>query len=141
MLTFDITLIIQIIEALILTFILHVILIKPMMGYMRERESHFQALEKETQDFLKSAEDAINRYHEELAKARMEGVKKREMLKEEARKVEKELLTQAMKEAEEYKNRWAQEFSKELEKVRKELMEKIEFFASLIVERVLGRQV
>jgi F-type H+-transporting ATPase subunit b len=141
MLTFDITLIIQIIEALILTFILHVILIKPMMGYMRERESHFQALEKETQEFLKSAEDAINRYHEELAKARMEGVKKREMLKEEARKVEKELLTQAMKEAEEYKNRWAQEFSKELEKVRKELMEKIEFFASLIVERVLGRQV
>ena len=92
MLTFDITLIIQIIEALILTFILHVILIKPMMGYMRERESHFQALEKETQEFLKSAEDAINRYHEELAKARMEGVKKREMLKEEARKVEKELL-------------------------------------------------
>ncbi len=141
MLTFDITLIIQIIEALILTFILHVILIKPMMGYMRERENQFQALEKETQELLRSAEEAINRYHEELAKARMEGVKKREMLKEEARKVEKELLAQAMKEAEERKSKWAQEFSRELEKVRKELMEKIEFFASLIVERVLGRQV
>ena len=36
MLKFDITLIIQIVEALIMTFILYYILIKPVMSYMKE---------------------------------------------------------------------------------------------------------
>ena len=141
MLKFDITLIIQIVEALIMTFILYYILIKPVMSYMKERESHFQTLEKETQDLIASAEEAIKKYQNELNKARSEGIQKRELLKEEARKMEKELLSKVMKETEEYKTKWAEQFSKQLEDVRKELMGKVEYFASLMVERLLGRKV
>jgi len=141
MLNFDITLIIQIVEALIMTFILYYILIKPVMSYMKERESHFQTLEKETQDLIASAEEAIKKYQNELNKARSEGIQKRELLKEEARKMEKELLSKVMKEMEEYKTKWAEQFSKQLEDVRKELMNKVEYFASLMVERLLGRKV
>jgi len=140
MLKFDITLIIQIVEALIMTFILYYILIKPIMSYMKERESHFQTLEKETQDLIASAEEAIKKYQNELNKARSEGIQKRELLKEEARKIEKELLSKVMKEAEEYKTKWAEQFSKQLEDVRKELMNKVEYFASLMIERLLGRK-
>ncbi len=141
MLKFDITLIIQIVEALIMTFILYYILIKPVMSYIRERDTHFQSLEKETQDLIVEAESAIKRYQEELDKARAEGIQKRELLKEEARKVEKEIISKVMKEAEEYKTKWAQQFAKQLEDVRKELMNNIENFASLMVERLLGRKV
>ena len=140
MLKFDITLIIQIVEALIMTFILYYILIKPIMSYMKERESHFQTLEKETQDLIASAEEAIKKYQNELNKARSEGIQKRELLKEEARKIEKELLSKVMKEAEEYKTKWAEQFSKQLEDVKKELMGKVEYFASLMIERLLGRK-
>lgn len=140
MFKFDITLIIQIVEALIMTFILYYILIKPIMSYMKERESHFQTLEKETQDLIASAEEAIKKYQNELNKARSEGIQKRELLKEEARKIEKELLSKVMKEAEEYKTKWAEQFSKQLEDVRKELMNKVEYFASLMIERLLGRK-
>ena len=140
MLKFDITLTIQIVEALIMTFILYYILIKPVMSYMKERESHFQTLEKETQDLIASAEEAIKKYQNELNKARSEGIQKRELLKEEARKIEKELLSKVMKEAEEYKTKWAEQFSKHLEDVRKELMSKVEYFASLMIERLLGRK-
>jgi F-type H+-transporting ATPase subunit b len=141
MINIDITLLIQIIEALILTFILHQILIKPVMSYMKERESHFKALEKEIQDLLNSAEETIKKYETEIAKARDEGIQKRELLKEEARKIEKELLAKVVKEVEDYKNKWAQEFSRQLEEVRKQLQTNIEMFANLIVERVLGRKV
>jgi len=141
MIKLDITLWIQIVEALILTFILHYILTKPVMSYMEKRQEHFKALEKEIDDLVKSVEDSIKRYESEIAKAREEGIKKREMLKEEARKFEKDLLAKVMKEVEEYKNKWAQEFARQLEEVRKQLQANIEMFANLIVERVLGRKV
>ncbi|PMP66430.1 MAG: hypothetical protein C0190_05615 [Thermodesulfobacterium geofontis] len=141
MIKFDITLFIQIGEALLMTFILYYILVKPVMSYIRERELHFQALEKETQDLIASAEEAIRKYQEELNKARAEGIQKRELLKEEARKIEKEILSKVMKEMEEYKAKWAEQFSKQLEEVRKELMGNIEYFALLMVERLLGRKV
>lgn len=141
MLNFDITLIIQIVEALILTFILHQILIKPIMGTIRERENQFQTLEKETQEYLSLAEEAIKRYQDELSKARMEGVQKRELFKEEARKLEKELLAKVTKEVEEYKTKWSQEFSKQLEQIRTNLLAQKEYFANLVVERLLGRKV
>ncbi|MCS7278446.1 MAG: hypothetical protein NZ530_00105 [Thermodesulfobacteriaceae bacterium] len=141
MLNFDITLIIQIGEALILTFILNQILIKPVMSNIKERENQFQALERETQEYLTLAEESIRRYQEELSKARMEGVQKRELFKEEARKLEKELLMKVTKEVEEYKAKWSQEFSKQLEVIRANLLGQREYFANLIVERLLGRKV
>jgi F-type H+-transporting ATPase subunit b len=141
MINFDITLFIQIAEALIMTFVLYYILVKPVMSYIRERESHFQTLEKETQELIALAEEAIKKYHEELNKARSEGIQKRELLKEEARKIEKEILSKVMKEMEEYKAKWAEQFSKQLEEVRKELMGSVEYFASLMIERLLGRKV
>jgi F-type H+-transporting ATPase subunit b len=140
MINFDITLFIQIAEALIMTFILYYILVKPVMSYIKERESHFQILEKETQELITLAEEAIKKYHEELNKARSEGIQKRELLKEEARKIEKETLLKVMKEMEEYKAKWAEQFSKQLEDVRKELIGNVEYFASLMVERLLGRK-
>jgi len=141
MIKFDITLFIQIVEALIMTFVLYYILVKPVMSHIREREAHFQSLEKETRDLILSAEEAIRKYQEELNKARAEGIQKRELLKEEARKIEKEILSKTMKEVEEYKAKWAEQFSKQLEEVRKELMGNVEYFASLMVERLLGRKV
>lgn len=141
MIKFDITLFVQIGEALLMTFILYYILVRPIMSYIKEREAHFQTLEKETQDLIASAEEAIKRYQEELNKARAEGVQKRELMKEEARKIEKDILSKVMKEMEEYKTKWAEQFSKQLEDVRKELMDNVEYFASLMVERLLGRKV
>lgn len=141
MINFDISLFIQIIEALLMTFILYYLIVKPIMSHIRERENHFQALEKETQDIIASAEEAIRKYNEELAKARAEGLQKRELLKEEARKIEKEILLKVTKEMEEYKNKWREQFSQHLEEARKELMDKVEFFANLMVEKLLGRKV
>ena len=141
MINLDITLFIQIIEALIMTFILHQILIKPVMATIRERQNQFQALEKETEELLASAEEAIKRYQSELERARREGIQKREALKEEARKFERELIAKVMKEVEEYKTKWAQEFSQQLAQLRAKLMEQKEMFANLIVERLLGRKV
>ncbi len=141
MINFDITLFIQIGEALIMTFVLYYILVKPIMSYIKERELHFQSLEKDIQDLITSAEEAIKKYQEELNKARTEGIQRSEFLKEEARKIEKELLGKTMKEMEEYKAKWAQEFSKHIEEVRKELMNNVDYFTNLIVGKLLGRKV
>ena len=141
MINLDITLWIQIAEALLMVVILHYILIKPVMSIIKEREEQFKALEKEINDLFSSAEETLKKYEMELEKARSEGMRKREALKEEARKFEKELLAKVMKEVEEKKLNWEKQFKAELEDLRSKLVAQKEMFAKLIVEKVLGRSV
>jgi len=71
MLTFDITLIIQIVEALIMTAILNAILIKPVMKTLKEREQKFEGLRSEIERFVRGAEEALQQYHQRLNDARL----------------------------------------------------------------------
>ncbi len=141
MINLDLTLWIQIVEALLLTFILYFVIIKPIMGVIEERQANFKSLEKEIENLFASVDETLKQYKEKLEEVRREGVKAREELKEEARRYEKELLSKVMKEVEEKKKRWYDSFVKEIEEIRKKLEAQKEEFAMLIVERILGRRV
>ncbi|MFN4132266.1 MAG: hypothetical protein ACK4GE_04215 [Caldimicrobium sp.] len=140
MLKFDITLIVQIIEALILAVILNFILIKPIISFLEDRKRQFKGLEEEIEGLLREAEEGLKRYHEALNEARKEGIKKREALKEEARRLEKEELSKILKEVEAKKRDWESAFKKEFEKLRGELLAQKEIYAQLIAEKLLGRK-
>ncbi|MFN3407232.1 MAG: hypothetical protein ACK40E_05840 [Caldimicrobium sp.] len=141
MLKFDITLLIQIIEALSLAIILNFILIKPIMNFLEERRRIVKGVEDEIADILRQVEEGLRNYQETLNEARREGLHKREALKEEARKIEKEELSKILKEIAEQKKEWERVFKSEFEKLRAELFNQREFFAQLIVEKLLGRKV
>ncbi|MFN4196555.1 MAG: hypothetical protein ACK4FM_00915 [Caldimicrobium sp.] len=141
MLKFDITLLIQIIEALSLAIILNFILIKPIMNFLEERRRIVKGIEDEIADILRQVEDGLRNYQEALNEARREGLQKREALKEEARKIEKEELSKVLKEIAEQKKEWERTFKSEFENLRAELFSQREFFAQLIVEKLLGRNV
>ncbi len=141
MLKFDITLIVQIIEALLLAFILNFILIKPIMSFLEERRRQFKGIEEEVESLLGQAEEGLKNYQEALNEARREGMQKREALKEEARRIEKEELAKVLKEVEAQKREWENAFKREFERLREELMAQKEVFAQLISEKLLGRKV
>lgn len=141
MLKFDLTLIVQIIEALFLAIVLNFILIKPIMSFLEERKKQFKGLEEEIENLLKEAEEGLKKYQEALNEARKEGIQKREALKEEARKIEKEELTKILKEVEAQKREWESTFKSEFEKLRGELLAQKENYAKLIAEKLLGRRV
>ncbi|MGC9109392.1 MAG: hypothetical protein ACP5HI_03995 [Caldimicrobium sp.] len=141
MLKFDITLLVQIIEALILAVLLNSLLIKPIMATLEERRRQFEVLEKEIDDLIKQAEEGIKNYQEALNQARVEGVQKREALKEEARRLEREEIAKVLKEVELQKAEWERAFKEEFTKLREAILSQKEFFAHLMVEKLLGRKV
>lgn len=141
MLKFDITLLIQIVEALILAFLLNVLLIKPVMSALEERRRQFKVLENEIEDLLKQAEEGIRNYQEALNQARLEGIQKRESIKEEARRLEREEISRVLKEVEAKKSEWEKAFKEEFAKLRESILSQKEFFANLMVEKLLGRKI
>ncbi len=141
MLKFDITLLVQIIEALVLAFLLNIILIKPVMSFLQERKRQFGSLEREVEELLNQAEEGLKNYYEALNQARSEGAQKREALKEEARRIEKEELQKIMKELEAQKREWENTFKAEFAKLRESVLAQREYFAHLMVEKLLGRKV
>ncbi len=141
MLKFDFTLLVQIVEILILAVILNVLLIKPVMSVIQERKRYSEGIEKEIQNLLNQVEEGIKNYYATLNSVREEGVKKRESLKEEARRIEREELTKIAKELEKQKKEWENQFKTEFSKIRETVLTQREYFAGLIVEKLLGRKV
>lgn len=141
MLKFDVTLLVQIIEALILAVLLNILLIKPVMNTLQERRRQFEEIEREINNLFTQAEEGLKNYQEALNQARMEGIQKREALKEEARRIEREDLARVMKEVEAEKKEWERRFKEEFERIRQTLLSQREYFAQLMVEKLLGRKV
>ncbi len=141
MLSFDISLIVQIIEMIVLAIILNVLLIKPIMKNFEERRMRFQGLEREIDDYSQRAKELLEKYQQTLHEARSEGLKKQELLKEEARKIERERLQAVMKEVEAKKREWEETFKKEFEGIRQQILAQKETLANLIIEKLVGRRV
>jgi F-type H+-transporting ATPase subunit b len=141
MLSFDISLIVQIIQTIVLAIILNALLIKPIMKNFEERRMRFQGLEREIEDYNLRAKELLEKYQQTLHEARSEGLKKQELLKEEARKIEREKLQAVMKEAEAKKKEWEKVFSREFEELRHQLLAQKETLANLIIEKLVGRRV
>ncbi len=139
MLSFDITLFIQIIEALIMTAILNVILIKPVMQVLKERKQKFDGLREEIDRFTKGAEEALKQYHQRLNEVRMEASRKREELKQQGRAEERRILEEATKEADQLKHQMLSQLSQQLQQVRQALQAQVENFALSIAQKLLGR--
>jgi len=139
MLNFDITLWLTIIQALILTFILNAILIRPIMQTLEERKRRFNALRGEIGALARKAEEALREYEESLAEARSRAQAERESLKAQGREEEREILGVATKEAEAYKERVLSEVRAQFEGVRKQLLEEVAVFSRAMAEKVLGR--
>jgi len=139
MLSFDITLIIQIVEALIMTAILNAILIKPVMQIFKEREQKFTGLRNEIERFTRGAEEALQQYEQRLNEARMEAHRRKEELKAEAKAEERKILEAATKEAESLKNQMLSQLSQQLQQVREALKSQVEVFATSIAQKLLGR--
>lgn len=138
MLKFDITLFVQIAEALILAVILNAILLKPVMSFLEERKRQFRGLEKEIEDLLRQVDEGLKHYQEALNTARAEGIAKREALKEEARRIEKEELQKITREVEAFRKEWEAKFHAEFAKLRENMLAQRDYFANLIVEKLLG---
>ena len=140
MIDIDWTLYAQIINFLLLVFLLNVVLFRPIRKALRDRQAKLLAQEAEINvltDQGRSLEDEIK---EELAAARRAGAGARETLKQEGAQAEVTLLEEVKRQVE---LEWAtveKKIKADMAKARKSLQTQTQSFAQLLATKILGRE-
>jgi len=140
MIDIDWTLYAQIINFLLLVFLLNVVMFRPIRNALKERQAKLLAQETEINlltDQGRSLEDEIK---EELAAARRAGAGARETLKQEGVQAEATLLEEVKRQAE---LEWAtveKKIKADMAKARKSLQTQAQSFAQLLATKILGRE-
>ena len=140
MIDIDWTLFAQIINFLLLVFLLNVVLFRPIRNALKERQAKLLAQETEINlltDQGRSLEDEIK---EELAAARRAGAGARETLKQEGAQAEATLLEEVKRQAE---LEWAtveKKIKADMAKARASLQTQAQSFAQLLATKILGRE-
>ena len=140
MIDIDWTLFAQIINFLLLVFLLNVVLFRPIRNALRDRQAKLLAQEAEINvltDKGRSLEDEIK---EELAAARRAGAGARETLKQEGVQAEATLLEEVKRQAE---LEWAtveKKIKADMAKARASLQTQAQSFAQLLATKILGRE-
>lgn len=140
MIDIDWTLYAQIINFLLLVFLLNVVLFRPIRNALKERQAKLLAQETEINlltDQGRSLEDEIK---EELAAARRAGAGARETLKQEGVQAEATLLEEVKRQAE---LEWAtveKKIKADMAKARASLQKQAQSFAQLLATKILGRE-
>jgi F-type H+-transporting ATPase subunit b len=140
MIDIDWTLYAQIINFLLLVFLLNVVMFRPIRKSLRDRQAKLLAQETEINvlaDKGRSLEDEIK---EELAAARRAGAGAREALKQEGAQAEATLLEEVKRQVE---TEWAtveKKIKADMAKARKSLETQAQTFAQLLATKILGRE-
>jgi F-type H+-transporting ATPase subunit b len=140
MIDIDWTLFAQIINFLLLVFLLNLVLFRPIRNALRERQAKLLAQEAEINlltDQGRSLEDEIL---EELAAARRAGAGARETLKQEGAQAEATLLDEVKRQVE---LEWAtveKKIKADMAKARASLKTQTQSFAQLLATKILGRE-
>jgi len=140
MIDIDWTLYAQIINFLLLVFLLNVVLFRPIRKALKDRQAKLLAQETEINvltDKGRSLEDEIK---EELAAARRAGAGARETLKQEGAQAEATLLEEVKRQAE---LEWAtveKKIKADMAKARASLKTQAQSFAQLLATKILGRE-
>ena len=135
----DISAVYQMVNFLILLFLLNLVLYKPIRNVILERKAKVDTLttgvEKASTDLDKQKDD----YKEGLRQARGEGLKQKEVFIEEASAQEKEIITRINQKAQANFAQIKAQVAEETEQARKALEAEVEVYAKAIGEKILGR--
>jgi len=140
MIDIDWTMFAQLINFLLLVFLLNLVLFRPIRTMLRDRQAKLLAQEADINlltDQGKGLEDEIK---EKLAAARRDGAGARETLKQEGAQAEATLLEEVKRQAD---LEWAtveKKIKTDMAKARESLQKQAQSFARLLATKILGRE-
>ena len=135
----DISLVYQMINFLVLLFVLNLVLYKPIRNVLLARKAKIEGMQngaEKAQSDLVAGEDA---YNSGLKQARSKGLKSKEAFIEEASKEEKEIIDRINKKAQANLADIKKQVAQETAQARKALEAEVEVYAKAIGEKILGR--
>jgi len=135
----DISAVYQMINFLVLLFVLNMVLYKPIRNVILERKAKVEGLETGVEKASADLDSQKDAYKNGLKQARGEGLKKKEVFIDEATAEEKEIIDQINKKAQANFAEIKQQVAEETEQARKALEAEVDTYAKAIGEKILGR--
>lgn len=141
MIEINLTIVIQVLQFLILMFILNRLLFKPISQVMAERKAKINAWEEKTQNLQDSARVKLETYENQLREERTQAQERQEQLTKELKKKEEENLRTVSEEAAGLVASAQRVIVEETERLRLELRQQAVELSQILAEKVLGRKV
>jgi len=135
----DISLVYQMINFLVLLFMLNLVLYKPIRKVLLERKAKVEGLENGVEKASADLDSQKDSYKNGLKEARSRGLKEKEVFVEAASKEEQEIIDQINKKAQASLAQIKEQVATETEQARKALQGEVEAYAKAIGEKILGR--
>ncbi|MDP2646782.1 MAG: ATP synthase F0 subunit B [Desulfobacterales bacterium] len=133
--------VIQIVNFILLIWVLNAVLFKPVRAIMNKRKEKVNGLEKNINDFLLSAKEKQDTFSSGLKAARDKGLKEKEALIQKASAEEEEIIKKINQKAQSDLLKIREKIVQEADDVRNSLRKEIDSFAGLIARKLLGRSV
>ncbi|MEJ2090604.1 MAG: ATP synthase F0 subunit B [Syntrophobacterales bacterium] len=140
MIELDWTLLVQIINFLVLVFLLNMVLYRPIRRIILARQARLTGYEEDIAGLEDNQQGVLGEVDQQLAAARREGLGLREKLRQEGSQEESSLLEQVKKEVDAEWTKVEAKIKKDMAKARKTLQDQAQDFATALSAKILGRK-
>ena len=134
-----ITLVIQIVNFLILLFILNLVVYRPIRGILTRRKEEMSSSANLANEWVRKANKYSEEIEENMITLRKEGLKEKTDIRSKGIEAEKELLEDAYSQVEETARKAKEEIKEKVNKARSALQEEMEGFSRELAAKILGR--
>jgi len=140
MIELDCTLFVQILNFLVLVFLLNMVLFRPIRKIIRDRQARLTLFEEDISGLANNRQGILGEVDDQLTMARREGLGLRESLRQEGSQAENSLLEQVKKEVDAEWTRVEAKIKKDVAKARDALKAQAQDFAMALATKILGRK-
>lgn len=141
MVEINLTIVIQVVQFLILVFILNRILFRPISKAIEERDEKISAWEEKTRTLQETVRIKIESYENELVEVRAKAQEEQQQLSIELKEREEEKVGAVFEEAAQIVASTKQALQEETKRLGQELRRQAGEMAQMVAEKVLGRKV
>jgi len=139
MVSVDASVFIQIVNFIFLVFVLNIVLYKPIRKVLIQRKEKIAGLEQGIDGADRDAKEKDDAFMSGVKDARVNGLKEKEILLQEASGEEKKVLEKINKKAQADLAEVREKIAKDAESVGKSLHQELDVFANEIGQKILGR--
>ncbi|HPQ59887.1 MAG TPA: ATP synthase F0 subunit B [Syntrophales bacterium] len=132
---------IQMVNFLVMIFVLNVLLYKPVLGVLERRKKHLQDLDEEVTSLDRTVKEKEAAYEEKLRQARQQAMTEREGVRKEASEEAKVVMDQARGEISTMMDALKTRMDAEMKEAKAVLKSQAEKISLEISEKVLGRTI
>ena len=139
MISIDFTLLIQMVNFVILMFILNLLLYKPVLGIIDKRKKNLQDIEEEIKRLNQSVDERMAAYEEKLRLAKVQALEKKQEIMAEGAEQAKSFIEAAKGDIPGMMEKFHADMNREVDEARRILTNQSRKISIEIAEKLLGR--